>query len=95
MTEIKVTFTQITVARDDADIVNGNASKHRSKLRNSNQLQWFTASECYEAAGPHATWWPTTDPLRPCVHLLTADIRSEDGPRCDAVDEVPEAEAVD
>jgi len=33
-----VTITQVTAARQDADVVNGNAGKHTSKLGNENHL---------------------------------------------------------
>ena len=54
-TSNSVMFTQVAAAREDADVVNGDASKHVSKLRNKHQLQWMTTSQCQHATSPHST----------------------------------------
>ena len=66
---LSVTLTQVTAAGEDADVVNGNASKQVSELCYQHQLYRLSTSQSHKAASPHATWRPSTNPLGPRIHL--------------------------
>jgi len=91
---ISVKHTLVAAAGKDADVVDGNAGKRSSKLRNKHQLQRPSTSENHKSASPRAARRPTSDPLRPSVHLVTADVHTKRRVRRRAVRKVPETETV-